>query len=112
MNIAQKNKSLALPTKNSQMELSKYNLANHKKLFEKAVAKETSDWEVRELLMGLYKRKVNKKNIHLYYMHPIRTFLEHISNGTLSELTKYSSVETRESIKQTKERKRNEGSGK
>lgn len=92
MNIREKNLSLSLPNKNSQVDISKVNLKNHRVLFEKAVAKETNDWELRELFMGLYKAKVNVKNIHKYYQHPIVRFLDHLSNGTLSELEKESSV--------------------
>ena len=100
-NILEHNKSLALPNKNSQVCIEKVNLANHKQIFEKTVRKATSDPEVIRLLLTLYKMKVNRKNIQLYYMHPMDSFLEHISNGTLPELTKYTEVKTKERLTTT-----------
>ena len=98
MNKREKNLSLALPDKNSQVDISKVNLKNHKFLFEKAVANETKDWELRQLLMGLYACKVNAKNIQKYYQHPIRKFLIYLSNGRLHELEKETSVFIKEPI--------------
>ena len=98
MNHREKNLSLATTNKNSQVDISKVNFKNHKMLFEKEVAKETNDWELRQILMGLYSSRINVRNIHKYYQHPMRKFLIYLTNDKLSELEKETSVFIKEPI--------------